>query len=308
MSTAYLSRVLQMLLQPLQGSCAAGTALIRADVEGTVMPDQLVLEPIVGGAEAEESIVKVERNPDTEDGSWVVGTAGTVVPVTSVQGGAHVNLGAGTPLRFDTPPPGILEAASVASELTGGTRLESFGTIHQVRAYKDLGSRVDAQSLFAAQLGDFPAAVLCWEATTPGDGSLTPSLGFDPTRVGRGRRIYTHKWTLFIVCSRLDSSDRRKREGDAIRDGILPILTDRKRWRDVVVSCSVRGISIDDVRAVAATETAYVDAIRFSNSFPLARIEERNFSPWKKTHLQIEHPTDPPGQTLIDDTEDMPGT
>jgi len=291
-TTEYLSRVLQMLCQPLQGTYSSGSVTIRTttNIDTATLEKGGVLVPILDDCEYPDAAVKVERSSATPDGSWPISTAGTPVAVTSLQGGAHVNLPVGTQLRFDDAPAGINELAVTATPLTGGTRLETFGALRQVRSFKDLGSQVDARSFFAAQLGEFPAGVLQWSATTPGDGSASPSLGVDQTRVGRGRRFYCHEWVLFIISSRLDSADRRKREGDKIRDTMLRILSDRTKWRGVALSNS-NGIKALDSRLASVTPTAYVDSIRFCTWFALERTESRVFKDWLTSHIVESRPT-----------------
>jgi hypothetical protein len=159
-----------------------------------------------------------------------------------------------------------------------------------VRSFKDLGSQIDARSFFAAQLGEFPAAVLQWSATTPGDGSASPSLGVDSTRAGRNGRFYCHEWVLFIISSRGESADRRKREGDKIRDAMLRILSDRTKWRGVALS-NLNGIKIIDARLASVTPTAYVDSIRFCTWFHLERTEARVFNDWLTSHIVASRPT-----------------
>lgn len=291
MTTEYMSRALHMLCQPLQGTCSSGAVTVRAvpNIATATLEKGLILVPIIDDCECPESAVKVERNPATTDGSWSILTSGTAVAVTSLQGGAHVNLPAGTWLRFDDAPTGINELAVVTTSLTGGVRLETFGALRQVRSFKDLGGQIDARSFFAAQLGEFPAAVLQWSATTPGDGSVSPSVGADATRLGAKKRLYCHEWVLFIISSRLDSSDRRKREGDRIRDTMLRILTDRTKWRGVALS--MQGIKVIDSRLASVTPTAYVDSIRFCTWFALERTENRVFNDWLASHVVASRPT-----------------
>jgi hypothetical protein len=243
-----------------------------------------MLCPVVGGTENDAACLKVETNPATPDGSWPVTTAGTEVAVTSLQGGNHVNLSAGTRLNFDEELPGA--TAILSSAMAGGSQLESFGALRQVKLYKDLGNQIDAKSFFAAQVRDYPAAVLTWAATTPGDGSVSPALGADGTRVSRGKRIYAHEWTLFVISSRLDSKDRRKREGDVLRDDILEMLTDRESFRGVPLS-NPNGIKVIDARLASTTSTAYVDVIRFVTWFILKRTDSRTFNDWKTSSITV---------------------
>lgn len=284
MSTAYLSRALQLVLQPLQGGYSTGTMRVSTEAEATLRAGTMLC-PVVNGAEMDAACIKVEPNPAVADGSWPIPITGADVTVTSLQGGAHVNLTAGTPLNFDEAPDGV--TAVLATDMTGGTRLTTFGALRQVRLYKDLGNQIDAQSFFQAQVNDYPAAVLTWAATTPGDGSVSPSLGADGTRVGRGKRIYAHEWTLFVISSRLDSKDRRKREGDVLRDNLLEMLTDREAFRGVQLS-TPSGIKVIDARLASTTKTAYVDVIRFVTWFVLKKTDTRTFNDWITSSVTVQ--------------------
>jgi len=309
-NTEYLSRVLQMLCQPLQGSYSTGGVTLQAQSATTTLTPGDILVPVIDGCDAEESALKVEPNPAT-DGSWNILTTGTQVAVTSLQGGAHCNLPIGTQVRFDDTPTGLLDTGIVTTALTGGVSLDEFGCLRQVRCFKDLGSQVDAKALFAAQLGRFPAAVLQWGSTSPGDGSTVPTLGGSSIRVGKGKRIYCHEWSLMIVSSRFESSDRRKREGDRIRDRLLELLTDRSVWRGVKLSAP-EGIMVQEARLASINPTAYVDSIRFSTWFILQRSDGRVFNDWITTNLQAARPSTTESgvtsnQTIVDIDIAMPG-
>ena len=195
--------------------------------------------------------------------------------------------------------------------MIGGTRLETFGALRQVVAYKDLGSQPDAKSFFSAQLGEYPAAALTWVATTPGDGSASPSMGVDQTRLGRASRFYCHEWNLFIISTRCESTNRRKREGDTIRDRMLQILSDRQSWRGVQLSSSVHPIKILDARLAKAGSDAYIDVIRFATWFVLERTDARVFNPWVTTNLREARPSTTQAgvttdQTIVDIDIPMP--
>jgi len=291
MSTEYLSRAIQALLQPLQGSFSSGTIAVRSTADTATLHPGSILCPVLDGSEAESCCVKVEKNPANSSGDWALTPNGAEVTVTSLQGGAHVNLPSGTLLRFDEPDAGVSPTATVATRLSGGTRLDEFGTLRQVRVFKDIGSKLDQQSFFAAKLGEYPAAVLSWAATTPGDGSVSPSLGSDATRVGRGKRIYCHEWGLFLISSRIDSADRRRREGDVLRDRVIEQLSDCKEFRGLTIS-TPNGVKINDARPVSVTDRAYVDIVRFTTWFVLERQNERTFREWRRTSLTAPPVTD----------------
>ena len=71
-ATAYLSRVLQMLCQPLQGAYSTGAALVQsASAPVTLQPGD-ILVPIIDDCETEAAAVKVDPNPATADHSWPI--------------------------------------------------------------------------------------------------------------------------------------------------------------------------------------------------------------------------------------------
>jgi hypothetical protein len=305
--THYLVRALQAVVQPVQGDYASGYVVVSAIAGMTTLEPGVFGIPIVGGCLEEARTIKVEPNPDTSDGSWEVQPSGTPVLVTSVLGGVRVNLASGTEIRWDPPTNGLTELGVVgAGGLTGGTQHEHFGALRQVVLYQDLGSQAGAVEFFRAKLSDYPAAVLGWVSSRPADGATTPGVGSNNVRLGRGRRLFSHDWELYIVTSRLDGHGVRAREGMVVRDELMAQLTDRCAFRGLPVS-GPAGIQITDARMVRTTSTSFVDAIRFSTQYVLERTPAgRTFNPWLRTHLQMSRPTSAGDMGTVDATDPMP--
>jgi hypothetical protein len=297
MSSTASAWALQAVLSVLQGEPSVGQVTVRSTSASGTLPAHSIGVPIVDGELHPEAAVQVLANPATADHSWPVVIAGTAVSVASVQAGVRVNLAAATQVRWSLPIAGIEEVSALAAGgLTGGTQLDVFGALRQIRTYKDLGSRPAAAEFFAAQLTDFPAAALAWMRTTPADGASTPALGPSTSRVGRGRRLFKHDWTLYLVTSRLDSGNFRTREGEQLRDAVLDVLSDRSAFRGMTVS-GPQGLEILSADVLHVTPTSYVDAVRFTTTYTQQRrsIEPPNWADWLKTRLVVRSPVAQPG-------------
>lgn len=288
MNTIMVTRGLQALLQVLQGSYSSGAVTMTATGADVEVRAHAFGVPIVDGAEDESRLVKVEKNAAADTGYWTVTAAGTDVNVTSVQGGAHVNLPAATQVRWDPPMAGIEPLGAVAAGgLTGGARSTAFGALRQVRHYKDRGLQ-SALQFFQSQVADYPAALLSWESTSPADGASIPGIGADSTRLGNGRRMFAHNFELGVITSRRDGADIRRKEGDQLRDDLLELLTDRVSFRGCPISTG-RGLQIVEARFLAVTQAVYIDVIRFACQYELKRREKREFHDWLTTRMQIEY-------------------
>jgi hypothetical protein len=288
-NTIMVTRGIQALLQVLQGDYSSGAVTMTATGADVEVRAPVFGIPIVNGAEDESRLIKVEKNSALKSGYWTVTDAGVDVDVTSMQGGAHVNLAEATQVRWDPPMAGIEPLAVVAAGgLTGGTRSTAFGALRQVRHYKDMGLQ-KALEFFQAQVADYPAALLSWHSTSPADGAAIPGLGPDATRLGNGRRMFAHNFELGVISSRRDGADIRRKEGDQLRDDLLELLTDRVGYRNCPISTG-RGLQIIEARFVGVSPNVYIDLIRFSCQYELQRRDSRTFNDWIKTRLQIEKP------------------
>lgn len=299
MSSTANAWALQAVLSVLQGAPAVGLVTVRSTGATGTLPAHSIGIPIVDGELHPEAALQVLANPATADHSWPVTSAGVNVSVASIQAGLRPNLPAGTEVRWALPITGIEEVSTIAAGgTTGGTQLDVFGALRQIRTYKDLGSEPDADQVWRAQLGDFPGAVLTWARTLPADGASTPALGPATGRVGRGRKLFKHEWLLYLVTSRLDSSDLRRRESETLRDDVLDVLADRTAFRGMTVS-TPQGLEILSASARLDTATSYVDMVRFTTTYTQQRrvIEPPDWADWVKTRLVIRSPVNQPGPT-----------
>lgn len=294
MSAAETSWVLQSLLATLQGDPSVGKLSVRATGGTVFVPRFSIAIPVLQGGLAYDCALEVQPNDAREDKAWEVTTAGLELDVMSIQSGARVNLPAGTLCRFLPEIGGLdLETIEVAAPgLNGGSELDGFGALKQIRRYKDLGTRPQAQDFFKAQVNQYPAAVLSWLSCVPADGSSTPALGPTAARLGSGVRLYKQSWILHLVTSRLDATDLRTEEGDRLRDDVLELLNDRHAFRGRSLS-SPMGIELLSADLEVVTPTSYVDAVRFTTTEAIVRRKlpsDQTWSDWKKTRVVREVP------------------
>jgi hypothetical protein len=285
MSTTHVFHALEAILQDLQGAYATGQALVKSTAGTVSLPAGSFAVPIMDGSASDELTCKVEPNSATLDRSWPVTTDGAEVIFTTLQGGQRCRIPAGTRIKFDPWISGVSTHATVTGAgIVGGTNVRGDGKLdilRQVKLYKDLGERASAADFFRAQTYDFPAAVICWIQTSPGDGTTSPTMGVSTARAGRGKRFFVHEFEITLVGSRLDGANERRKELDRIRDDLILLLTDRVAWRDL--ECNLTLLS---ARATGTTATSYLDTIRVTSEFVLKRLERRTFNPWIKTRTQ----------------------
>ncbi len=284
MSAIQQSRGIMAALSVLQGGTATGSILVHSTAATGSVPAHAHLVPIVGGALQEDAIVRVDKNPATEGGAWPVVLAGTSVTVSAVQGGTRGNLAAGTELLWDPPLSGIATKSATVAGLSGGTWLDTFGSLKDLRQFRGLSPDV-AQDLLRAQAGMMPAAVLAWASCGPVSGSVSAAYGATQDRAGRGVRLWKNHWDLFLVTSRQSDLAIRLREGDQLRDDVLEVLTDRVAVRGQVLS-SPQGIEILDARQYASTPTSFVDVVQFTTSYALVKRDAQAFSDWLVTRYR----------------------
>lgn len=282
--TIQQARGIMAALSVLQGEAATGTVLVQSTGATGTVPAHSHLVPIVGGALQEDALVRVAKNPAVSDGSWPVTSAGAAVTVSAVQGGTRGNLAAGTELLWDPPLLGIETKSTTVAGLGGGSWLQTFGAIKDVRQYRGL-SRDVAQDLLRAQAGEMPAAVLAWTSCGPVSGSVSANYGATQDRAGRGVRLWKNHWALFLVTSRQSDLAIRLREGDQLRDDVLEVLTDTVAVRGQVLS-SPQGLEILDAREYSTTPTSFVDVVQFATSYALQRRDARTFSDWLTTRYR----------------------
>jgi len=293
------------------GSIATGELLVHSEGLTGVVPFGAMAIPIVGGGLLEEATAFVPKNPATEDGSWPVVQAGTVVPVQSLQGGLVANTAPGTEYRWDEPLAGI-ELVSVSSAgLTGGVASTAFAALQQLGLYKKLDQQ-SFELFMRAQLSQYPGAILAWESSMPLDGPMAATPGPRTARMGRGKFLFKHTWALWLVTARLDTEGLRRREGDTLRDDVMETLFDTASARGLRLAiepgCEILGASVFGV-----TPTSYVDLVRFSTTVTLEhRPQGAVYNDWLRTRLRQttdvngEGPSLSPPIALPDVSDPMP--
>lgn len=293
-STIAHYRAIQALLQTLQGTTSTGTTTVTSTSGTITLPARTFAIPDVDGEIDESRLVMVSPNPATADGSWEVTTGGYAVAIESVSGGTATELPAGTVLHWDLVLAGLPATSEVdAGGLTGGAALATLGTLKEFRGYKDMGPRPDGADLFRAQIHQYPAAVLSWVGSNQADGTVQPSLGPRGARVGRGLTRWRDTWHLWLVSSRLDGADPRRREGDILRDDVLELLTDRMSHRGLTVSDDP-GVQVVSASIAAVNPGHYIDLVRFTTMRTLCKRDLRGpFSYWLTTRMRVQATGDP---------------
>jgi hypothetical protein len=307
MDSTYLLTALQALFQPLIGDYSSGSVTVSSATSAPVILSAGSFAiPVIKDALMDDSAIVVKKNAATADGSWLVTQAGISVPVESLQGGVHVNIDAGTECQWAPQIEGLNDAIVTSEGLTGGSLLDEYGTLAQLKNYKDLGRQPDSKSFFAANLGRFPAAVLSWSSTSPADGSTAYDIGSDSTRAGKTTRMFVHQFELAIVTARLGPENARRREGDILRDRCVAMIQDRVVWRDLPLSSGPKGLQISDARVVAVTDSSYVDVIRFGSMFGMRRKDWMTPNPWNTMSMRIDRDTSEGPKKTVDDIERIP--
>jgi len=297
-STLTASRGIQALLAHLQGNVARGSAMVRSTGLSGSVPKGAFAVPVINGQTREDALVFVRPNQATADGSWFVTSGGAEVDIESVQGGTHVNLPAGTELRWIPALSGVEARSLVVGAMTGGDRS---GPLRQVRYFKDLGGQQQARALYNASVTDYPAVLLAWDSSIPADGSSQAFYGPNATRPGRGVRVWRHEWAIHLITSRLDTADERTREGDQLRDYMCRLLTDRVAVRGLRVSLDP-GTQMMGAKLLMVTPTVYVDEITFGTAYTLSKYQlpdDPEPQVWSWTRMQGVLPAQAPTQSEI---------
>lgn len=292
-----IERALMSVLAPLTGSRAAGHVRARAVSADVVLPKNTYGVPIhvsaAGVAQASASrLLKTA-------GEEVVTRDGVVVPVVSVLGGSDVNFAGGTRVRWDPPVDGLeLEAQVVAPGLLGGAAATAPGAARRIVTYEGIGPGTAADDLWKARVGEFPAVVISWEGSSPGE------------HVGKLRCRRKHRFRLYVVTSRLDGDDARRDEAKTLLEAIAEILVDRSAADDE--SFSNPPVEIGSGARLALGPQSFVYFLEALVSHATHRVEFRTFAPWlSSTERIVTGPTpgypDPEdAATLVDQKQSMP--
>jgi hypothetical protein len=207
-----------------------------------------------------------------------------------------VNLAPGTPLRWDPPISGIEAVSEVGpAGLTGAVGASGFGALRQLKLYEQIGSASAAQDLFAAKVGQFPAAVLSWDQSSQPMDVVT--------RKSRTAILFREHWLLSVIASRHDSGEQRRHEALELLESATQLLAERSEMDGEVISLPCP-VFVESRRRIAVAPTSYVYAVAFSTMHTLERREWRTIADWLRTRITTTTKTDvPPEDPVVRDND-----
>lgn len=300
MSTVAVSRAIRALLGGMMGTFASGHLRVYATGPGAFLPPRSFAAPVRRGAFTDDAAVFVGCNPSHPDGKWPISESGTDVPVQAMLGGIGPNAEEGDHYVWFPEPPGIVRESELV-QVSGGEDSPAFGALRQVNAYKNLGaSALDYKAFFQAQLGQYPAASLAWERTTPLDGPMVAAPGPRQARLGQSRMKMRHSWLLYLVTTRFENEETRRVEGEVLRDEVVAELYGRTGTRGLRIS-NDPGVNIIDASVTQVTDASYIDVIRFETIFVISQrnAQEGDANPWLTTRIARPIPPDSDTQDEI---------
>ena len=287
-----VSRAIVGALQPLQGPAAAGKLLVHSTTPTGTVGKGAVAIPIVGGSLLEGAAVFVKAETAVTSG-------GVLVDVEALSGGPLANLPAGTQYHWLPELDGIEPVSvSAAGGLSGGSLTV---ILRRVVQFKNM-DRADLQALFAAQVNEYPAAILIWAGTQPTSGPLASSTGPRSSRAGRGNVMFRHLWLLWLLTSNLSTEATRRREADVLRDAVIGELHQRIATRNNALRVSGEpGLEIIDAAPRITMRTLYVDEIKMGTTYAqtkLFRPDQASYPDWLSSHIRVQ--TDEQAGSKID--------
>lgn len=307
-----LARAIFGQISPITGTRATGTVHVdNTSGVDVVMPMNQYLIPVVGshvgagkGELREDLLFKTRPNPATlkqhgVGGDWTIPAGeGLDIDVWSNLGGVRHNLPAGTRLYWDPPQFGLGPSVTLNATLTDGAD-RGPGEIAVQRAvyYEQLDSAALERDTQDARLNALPAVMLCWQQSAPAEGR-TAGTNQGSTRLADGARLFSENYTLYVMSGSHASDKRRRDLGLRVVQALTRLLSDQQQTRDYEFLTNVGSLEILARTRYTRTERAYVYAISMRMNRVINRIEERTFTPWLKTHLQIATAGDP--QTVTD--------
>lgn len=280
------------LLQPATGLRSEGTiTLAGADV---VLSPGTYAYPVVGD-ERPDQLFKVQRNPATDDGSWLVPASGLVVAFISNVGGIAQNIPAGTVMQFSPPIDGLSsQRYTIDGAFTGGADPVGYGALYDVVMANNLRGPALDLDLKRSALKRFPGAVISWEDTVPSDGSTVPQKGRN-VQVGRQDLLMQSTYTISVVSSRSDSSAERRHQG-LFLVGLIAQLVSARNQVDTELISNPSGAQLREIRAERGSQEIYQKFDIYHLTFGLEQnvhtIDRRVYNDWLLTNLRVNKPAD----------------
>ncbi len=288
-------------LSPITGTRATGTI----HVDNTLGSDDVVVEknmyllPVVGGELRDDLVYKTRPNPATlkahgVGGAWTVPAGETLdVEIWSNLGGARHNLPSGTlfrwdPALFDLGPTVLLNAAMT----DGADRDEAETRIQRAAYYEDLDAAAIERDLQGGRLYQLPAIMLTWQQSAPAEGR-TAGTNQGSTRAAAGVRFFSETFRLYVIVGEHSSDKRRRSGGLRVLQAVSRLLSDQEQTRDYERLANLGSLEILARNRYSRSANHYVYSLTFRLMRTVTMLEERTFTPWLKTHLQVATPGDP---------------
>lgn len=299
--TVLIRRLIMSALRPLTGTRATATATVKL-AEGVTEQVKLPLgcfaypihESAAGVADVDDQLLlrtaaEVYIQP---------GPAGTVVPISSVLGGARYNaFKAGARLIWDPPVAGLETHSVLATDLAGGLDPGAGhqAPIHDVATYEELTATDAALDLFLARLANrVPCVVIAWDSSD------------EATAKGRNHHHTPERWDLYVIIENHQGEKAKRDEGLNICDAVRGLLVDKS---------VVDGLPFSDPparvfgrRRFRTTTTSIVYVLEVDTFTTAKRIDLRDpeqlppgwttdelaFPDWESTRYRLETCDDPP--------------
>lgn len=296
------ARAIAAVLQPLTGNRSSGTATVRATPgpSAVLKPNQHAV-PIVGGSMRFDRMVKTAINPDDAAG-WTLDDVGTPVTMISLVGGAEMNLPIGTQLRWWPTAEGIEPVSVLGAAMTGAAAPTGVAGLKQIAFFEQLQANLSGSvaDMFKSMVSQYPAALIVWEGSNPSDNDTVSPLGNKASRVGRGVKLFSENWDLFIITSRLDGDTQRREEGMALVEAVTDQLSDRSAVDGFVFSAP-NGIQIVARGRHLVAPGFYVYRVQLHTVSSQSSKDARTFNDWLVTRLDADTIEDDPLHLVHDD-------
>lgn len=285
-----MERSLLSAIQPLTGTRATGSAVVKALAADVVLPRNTYGIPVIRSATGAKQVDQTKLVKVAAD--TVVTAAGVNVPIFSMLGGTEQNLPATSEIIWDPGVTGVETRSPLLAALAGGTNSVGPGALKRAVSFEGLSAQ-DTQGLFGGGLGQLPAVVVSWEGADPAD------------RAGNARAIRKHRWRIYVVVSRQDSALERMHDGKVALDWIAGIFTDRQAIDGENLSAPQTALGPSGRLAFGAQALVYFLDVFVSHTD--VKIDGATYTAWTKTRVQMQTtPADPalnpPVITTIDES------
>lgn len=300
-----LMRALFATLAPITGGRGTGFVTATAGDAAVLVPANTYLLPVVRGELRDDLPFK------TVGAALVPANTTLAIGITSNVGGARHNMPEGTTFRFSPPVAGLSLTATLEDAITNASNTGAL--LKSLAIFEDVDADNAERDFFAANIGEYPAAILAWQQSEPTEGT-TAGLRKGASRGGRQVAFYRENFVLYIIVNRLNGPGFRRQEGLLVMQAAARLLSDRMQNDDgEQLSAVGGGVEIVDRARLARAPTRYLYAIRLraNQTSEGGAYSSRTFNRWQATRITgaapgrvAPEPTEP--LVIVDDTEPMP--